>query len=311
MENVLVNVKKNVLEDPKRSEGKDLTETTEIRRRTQVQLVFRRLLKNPVSVICIAILILLFLVAIFGPMLSRYSYEEMDLPSKLQTPSLAHLCGTDEMGRDIFSRILYGTRNSLLIGFVSTAAAFVIGVPLGIIAGYRGRIADNSIMRAFDIIESIPGMLLAIAISAALGIGMENCIIALAIGRIGGFVRMARASSLNVVDMEYIQAAKAMNVRTGTILRRHVLPNAIAPLIVQATLSVSICVISSAGLSFIGLGVQAPEAEWGCMLAAGRTFMRNYPHVFFAPLIAIMILVLALNLLGDGLRDALDPTLKD
>lgn len=286
-------------------------ETDEIVKRTQFEMIMKRLLQDKASVVCLAIIFLLIIIAIFAPWIAPYSYEEISLLEKLQGPSLQHLCGTDKLGRDIFSRLVYGSRNSLIIGFLSTGIAFVIGVPIGIICAYAGNKTDTIIMRVVDIIQAIPGMLLAIAISASLGIGIKNCIISLSIGRIAGFLRMARAASLNVVDMEYIQAAKAMNIPRRKILLKHILPNAISPLIVQATMGVAGSVMASAGLSFIGLGVQAPEAEWGCMLTAGRDYLRSSPHVFIAPLVAIMLLVLSLNLLGDGLRDALDPKMKN
>lgn len=286
-------------------------ETEMIIKRTQLEMVLLRLCKDPVSVVCIIVLIILIILAFLAPAISPYSYEEMNLADRFQTPGLAHLCGTDQMGRDILSRLLYGARNSLIIGFSATIIAYIAGIPIGLFAAYEGKNVDNVIMRILDIFQAIPVMLLAIAISASLGIGMKNCIIALAVGRISGIARMTRAASLNVVDMEYIQAAKAMNIKKSKILLKHVLPNAMAPLIVQGTMSVAGCVMASAGLSFIGLGVQAPEAEWGCMLADATKYIRNYPHIFFMPLLAIIILVLALNLLGDGLRDALDPKLKD
>lgn len=281
-----------------------------IKRRTQLGLVMGRLVKDPVSVACMAVIVLIIAAAVFAPLLTPYDPEAVDLASKLQGSSLKHLCGTDELGRDILTRLLFGARNSLYIGVASTAIALVIGVPLGLLAGYTGKNTDAVIMRLMDIFQAIPSMLLAISISAALGNGIKNCIIALAVARITGFARMARAACLNVAEMEYIEAARAMNLKRSQILLKHVLPNSLSPLIIQATMSVAGSIMASAGLSFISLGVQPPAAEWGCMLSAGRNYLRSYPHMIIAPMAAILILVLSLNLLGDGLRDALDPKLK-
>lgn len=281
-----------------------------VKKQTQLGLMARRLAKDPVSMVCIIIIFAIVLIAVFAPFIAPYGYDEMDLLSILQGPSSRHLCGTDDLGRDILSRLIYGARNSLLIGAVSTAAACIIGIPLGLISGYAGKTTDTVIMRVCDVVQAIPDMLLAIAISASLGNGLENCIIAIAICRIPGFARMARAASLSVAGMEYVEAAKAMDLKKPTILFKHIFPNSLSPLIVQATMMVANSITQSASLSFIGLGVQPPEAEWGCMLAAGRQYIRSYPHMLIAPLLAILILVLSLNLFGDGLRDALDPKLK-
>lgn len=281
-----------------------------IKKQTNFGMVFRRLIKEPVSTICMVVILLIILMAVFAPVVAPYQYDEMDLTRVLQGPSASHICGTDELGRDVFSRLVYGARNSLLIGILTTSFACLIGVPLGLLSGYAGKKTDTIIMRIMDIFQAIPDTLLAISISAALGLGLRNCIIAISVGRIPGFARMARASSLSVAGMEYVEAARAMDVKQSRILFKHVLPNSLSPLIVQGTMMVANSITQSAGLSFIGLGVQPPEAEWGCMLAAGRNYIRSYPHMLIAPLIAILILVLSLNLLGDGLRDALDPKLK-
>lgn len=281
-----------------------------VKKRSQFGMVIQRLLHDPVSVICIVVLLLLVLTAVFAPVLAPYDYAEQNLMAIREKPSMAHLCGTDELGRDILSRLIYGARNSLVIGFLSTLGAMVVGVPLGLLAGYSGKLVDDIIMRIMDIMQAIPSTLLAISISAALGNGLKNCIIALAVARITGFARMARAASLNIANMEYMEAAKAMDLGKWEILFKHVLPNSLSPLIVQGTMFVASAIMVSASLSFIGLGVQPPEAEWGAMLSAGRSALRHAPHMVIAPLVAILILVLSLNLLGDGLRDALDPKLK-
>lgn len=281
-----------------------------VKKRSQFSLVMKRLLKDPLSVACIVVLVLIILIAVFAPQIAPYDYTKQDLSMLTQGPSAEHPLGTDELGRDILSRLIYGSRNSLIIGVASTLIALVIGVPLGLLAGYAGKTTDNIIMRIMDVMQAIPSTLLAISISAALGIGLWNCIAALGIARITGFARMARAASLNVADMEYIEAARAMDMGRWKILFKHVLPNSLSPLIVQGTMFVASAVMVSASLSFIGLGVQPPDAEWGAMLSSGRNYIRSAPHMVLVPLAAILILVLALNLLGDGLRDALDPKLK-
>lgn len=280
------------------------------KKRTQMGMIISRLLQDPVAVVTSIVIILIVIIAILAPVIAPYGYEQMDLVNTLSGPSKAHWLGTDDLGRDILSRLIWGARNSLLIGALTTVISCVVGIPLGLIAGYAGKTTDTIIMRICDIVQAIPDMLLAISISAALGIGLINCIIAISIARIPGFARMARAASLGVANMEYVEAARAMDLSKGAILRKHIFPNSLSPVIVQATMTVANSIVQSAGLSFIGLGVQPPQAEWGCMLASGRQFIRSYPHMLIAPLVAILILVLALNLLGDSLRDALDPKMK-
>lgn len=211
----------------------------------------------------------------------------------------------------MLSRLIYGGRNSLTLGLISVALAAALGVILGAVSGYYGGKVDMVIMRLLDVLQAVPAILLAIAISATLGPGYMNCILALTISQIPGFTRMTRASCLNVQGMEYVEAARSINARERRIIFKHVLPNAISPIIVQATMSVATAILTSASLSFIGLGVQPPQAEWGAMLSAGRSYIRSNPHVIIYPGITIMIVVLSLNLLGDGLRDALDPRLKN
>ncbi len=280
------------------------------KKRTQIGMIIHRLGQDPVAVVCSIVILLIVIIAILAPVIAPYGYDQMDLTNTLAGPGKEHWFGTDELGRDIMSRLIWGARNSLLIGALTTVISCVVGIPLGLIAGYAGKTTDTVIMRICDIVQAIPDMLLAISISAALGIGLINCIIAISIARIPGFARMARAASLGVANMEYVEAARAMDLSKGEILRKHIFPNSLSPVIVQATMTVANSIVQSAGLSFIGLGVQPPQAEWGCMLSAGRQFIRSFPHMLIAPLVAILILVLALNLLGDSLRDALDPKMK-
>ena len=224
---------------------------------------FRRLCRNKMAVIGMCISIFLVLVAVFAPLLMPYPYDQSDFAATFAKPSSAHLFGTDDLGRDILSRLIYGARYSLQIGIISVAGAMVGGILLGSIAGYFGGWVDDVTMRFLDIIQAVPGMVLSIAVSAVLGPGFGNCILALTIGMIPSFSRMMRASILNVRKMEYLEAATSINCNHLRIILRHVLPNALSPLIVQATMSVATAILIAASLSFIGLGVQPPEPEWG------------------------------------------------
>jgi len=271
----------------------------------------RRLRKNVAAVMGLIIILILAFAAIFAPLLTPFDYAKTDLKNTFDKPSLVHPFGTDDLGRDILTRILYGGRYSLRIGIISIFFAVIGGLVVGSIAGYFGGKSDMIIMRALDVIQAVPGLILSIAVAAVLGPGFTNVIIALAIGMIPGFARMIRASILNVRKMEYIEAAQAINAGNFRIITRHVLPNAIQPLIVTATMGLASAILIAASLSFIGLGVQPPTPEWGAMLSAGRGYIRNYPHLVIFPGVTIMIAVLSLNMLGDGLRDALDPRLKD
>ena len=271
----------------------------------------QRLKKNKFAVAGLVIIIFLGLVAILSPWISPYEYDQTDLKNKFAEPSAQHIFGTDELGRDILSRIMYGGRYSLRIGIISISTSLVAGMAIGAVAGYYGGRSDMFIMRFLDIFQSIPGLIFAIAVSATLGPGFTNCIIALAIGMVPGFARMTRASILNIRKMEYLEAATSINASSFRIIYRHVLPNAVAPMIVQATMGIAGAILIAASLSFIGLGVQPPTPEWGAMLSAGRNYIRNHPHLVIFPGVTIMIAVLSLNMLGDGLRDALDPKLKD
>ena len=274
-------------------------------------MTWKRLAKNKLAVAGLIVLIITALLAVFAPIAAPYGYEEQDLFNTLAGPSREHWLGTDNLGRDMLSRLIYGGRNSLTLGLISVALAAALGVILGAVSGYYGGKVDMGIMRLLDVLQAVPAILLAIAISATLGPGYMNCILALTISQIPGFTRMTRASCLNVQGMEYVEAARSINARERRIIFKHVLPNAISPIIVQATMSVATAILTSASLSFIGLGVQPPQAEWGAMLSAGRSYIRSNPHVIIYPGITIMIVVLSLNLLGDGLRDALDPRLKN
>lgn len=273
--------------------------------------VMRQLAKNKAAVIGLIIFVIEVIVAILAPVIAPYDYTAMDMMNCFATPSLAHPFGCDDMGRDIFSRVLIGARYSISSGVLATGLALVIGMAIGAVAGFFGGWVDNIVMRLLDIIQAIPGMVMMIVISAVLGPGFVNTIIAMAFGSIPGMARMLRAQMLKVRENEYIEAATSINCSRMRIVMSHLLPNCMSPMIVQATMGVAQTITLCAGLSFIGLGVQPPTPEWGAMLAAARQFIRQAPHLVIFPGVAIAITVLALNLMGDGLRDALDPKLKN
>ena len=281
------------------------------KKESMARITLRRLLKNKMAMAGLVIIILMLLIAIFGEYLAPYDITAPDLLNTFSPPSKEHIFGTDDLGRDIFSRLIVGSRYSLRIGLISVAFSAIIGIALGAICGYFGGQVDNVIMRFMDVFQAIPSLVLAIAICAVLGPGINNCILAIAISNMPGYVRMARASVLNIRKMEYLEAATAINCSTTRIIVKHILPNALAPLIVQMTMNVATSILAAAQMSFIGLGVQPPNPEWGAMLSAGRNYIRNYPHLVIFPGVTIMITILSLNMLGDGLRDALDPKLKD
>ncbi|MBD5085700.1 MAG: ABC transporter permease [Clostridiales bacterium] len=273
-------------------------------------LVLKRLMKNPNAVIGLIILVIIVLMAIFANAIAPYGYAEINVPDRLQTPSLKHFFGTDEMGRDLFSRIVYGARDTLKLSLGTVVFGTGMGIVLGSIAGYFGGWVDNLIMRILDVISAIPGILMAICISAVLGGGLIPTIFALGAGGIPGSARILRAQMISVREQEFVEAATSINASKLRIIAKHVFPNSMSPLIVSASMSLANAIIAASSLSFIGLGVQPPNPEWGALLAAGRSQIRDYPHLVMLPGVVIMLTVLAFNLLGDGLRDALDPKLK-
>ena len=234
-----------------------------------------------------------------------------DPVNRLQGPSGSHILGMDELGRDILMRILWGARYSLFMSLLSIGFALVLGGMLGAIAGYFGGVIDNAIMRIMDILLSMPSMLLALTVVAALGTSTFNVVVAVGISFIPTFARVLRSSVLQVKENEYIEAAKAIGANDFRIITKYVIPNSLAPIIVQGTLGVANAILTIASLSFVGLGVQPPTPEWGAMLSSARTYMREAWHITVFPGIAVMLAILSLNLMGDGLRDALDPKLKN
>ena len=277
---------------------------------SQTREIISRFMKNKVAVAGFFIILLLVFCALFPSLIAPYSYETMSTGPSFANPSAEHLFGTDEFGRDIFSRVIYGTRTSLAIGLLSVLIACVLGTILGCISGYYGNLTDNLIMRAVDILLAIPNLMLAISIVAALGRSQTNLILALGIGATGGFARVVRGQILTVKEQEYIEVARAIGASDFRIIFCHILPNCLAPIIVQISISVGSSILVAAGMSFIGLGIAPPNPEWGAMLSAGRSFFRDHWFVETFPGLAIMLAVFAFNLFGDGLRDALDPRLK-
>jgi len=285
---------------------------TQYKKKNQLADVWRRLKKNKTAVLGLTIFLLMATIAIVSPLIYDYKTDviKLNYQEKLMAPSAKHIFGTDEMGRDMLARVIWGGRMSLSLGFITVAFALSIGGTLGAIAGYFGGALDNVIMRIMDIFLAIPNILFAICIVAALGPSTINLVIAMAVSSCPTYARVVRGPVLTVREVEYIEAARAIGANSGTIIISHVIPNCMAPIIVQTTLNVASTILSIAGLSFLGLGIQPPTPEWGSMLSSARNYIRDYSYMAFFPGIAIMITILSLNLFGDGLRDALDPRLK-
>ena len=281
-----------------------------IKKKSGLSEIWRRLKKNRAAVVSLFFILFVVLVAIFADFLAPYPYDEQDYTKIFAPPSSENLLGTDRLGRDMLSRIIYGARQSLQLGVFATATAATLGILIGSIAGYYGGWTDNIIMRLLDIYQSIPMFLLTVTLAAIMGPSLRNAILAIGISMIPGPARLMRASILMVREQEYIEAAKAIKARNVRIIRKHIIPNAIAPLIVSITMSVGMNILAGAGLSFIGLGAQPPIPEWGALVSDARNVMRDHGSLAMYPGICIMITVLSFNLLGDGLRDALDPRLK-
>ena len=279
---------------------------------SQFMDTFKRLCRNKTAVIGLVIVIALALIAILSPVVYDYDSQiiKTNYGAALQGPSAEHWFGTDEMGRDIFNRVMYGSTTSLSIGLVTVIVALSGGLLLGATAGYYGGKVDMIIMRIMDIFLAVPGTLLAICIVASLGNSIMNLVIAQAVSSIPSFSRVVRGAVITARDAEYVEAARAIGAKDARIIFKDVLPNSLAPIIVQTTLQVASVILSIAGLSFIGLGIPAPRPEWGAMLSASRAYIRDYSYMCLFPGLAIMTTILSLNLLGDGLRDALDPRLR-
>jgi peptide/nickel transport system permease protein len=283
-----------------------------IKVRSPTQEALRQLGRDKMAVLGALFLITVVSISLLAPFLSPQDPLETNLSQRLLPPgSPQHPLGTDDLGRDMLSRLIWGGRISLLVGFAAVLWAMLFGVAVGLVAGFYGGWLDSLAMRAIDILMAFPAILLAIAIVASLGPGLFNTMIAVAIVGIPYYARIARGSILSLREQEFVQAARVVGASNWRIVARHILPNSLAPLIVAATLDVGWMIMAAAGMSFLGLGAQPPMAEWGVMLSEGRKFIRHAPHASILPGLAIFLVVLALNLLGDGLRDALDPRLRD
>lgn len=273
--------------------------------------IWRQLRKNKLAVAGLVILVALLLTAVFADVIAPYDYSQQDASASFAPASAEHLLGCDRFGRDTLSRLIYGARTSLAVAGATVTIAALIGIIFGAVAGYFGGWVDNLLMRFFDIYQSIPQLLMAIVLTAILGQGLVNCVIAIVLTSMPMYARLMRSSILSVRESEYVEAAKTINGSNFRIILKHIIPNAIAPMIVFVSLQLGQAILFCSTLSFIGLGAQSPTAEWGCMVSEGRNFLRDHGELVLYPGLCIMLAVLSLNLLGDGLRDALDPRLKN
>ena len=286
--------------------------TPKIKKKGQGREIWRRFKRNKVAMFGMCLFIFILLVVIFADLIIPYEKAlEQVVPDRLMEPSAEHWLGTDNFGRDIFARIVHGSRNSLLVGLGAVAVGITIGGLLGSIAGFYGGRIDSIIMRILDTVMCIPLMLLVLSIVAALGASLINVLIALMIANVPQYTRIVRSAILPVVGQDYIEAARSCGTPNRWIIFKHVIPNAIGPIIVQATMAVGTMIINAAGISFLGMGIQPPTPEWGAMLNEAKNFMLTEPYTVIFPGLAIGLTALSLNLMGDGLRDALDPKLKD
>ncbi len=283
------------------------------KKRSQIKSILFRFKKNKLAMFGVIMFIIMIAIAICADFIVDYELDavKQNMKERLQTPNSLHMFGTDEYGRDIFARIIFGARISLFVGIVTISLSLSMGAIIGATAGYYGGKIDNILMRFMDVFLAIPSILLAISIVAALGTGVFNLLLAMSISQVPRFARIVRSSILTIKGQDFIEAAKACGTKDSRIIIKHIIPNAIGPIIVQATLTMASTILTISSLSFVGLGIQSPTPEWGSMLSDGKTQMRYYPHLVIIPGIAIMMAVMSLNLIGDGLRDALDPRLKN
>lgn len=291
--------------------GLRLEDDIQLKKETNFKQMLKRLAKNKLAVTGGIVFLILCLISLCAPLIAPYDYSAIDPANTYLRPCAEHLFGTDQYGRDIFSRVIYGGRWSLTLGLASTLVSTFLGVIVGSIAGYFGGKVDMIIMRFIDIVQCIPGILLTICISVVLGSGVVNTVIAMSFGSIWGTARMLRGQILMVRESEYVEAARATNVSSFRTIVKYVLPNSIQQTIIGACMSIGGMITQISGLSFLGLGVQPPLPEWGAMLSDGRNFLRYYPNMLLAPCIMIALTILSISLFGDGLRDAMDPRMKD
>ena len=287
-------------------------EVGDFKKTSQWKTTFRSLCRNRGAVIGMVILFIILMMALFADLLFDYEtmVEANNIPERLLAPCWAHPFGTDQFGRDMLARVVHGSRISLAVSASSVTFSLVVGGILGAISGYFGGWVDNIIMRVMDVVMAIPMTMFAIVIVAALGTSTANLILALGIASVPLFARVVRSAVLTVRDTEYIEAARAVGAKNSTIIFKHIIPNCVAPIIVQVTLRMASAIYNTSALSFLGMGVSVPSPEWGALLANGRNFISEYGYLCVIPGLAIMVTILSLNMLGDGLRDALDPRLK-
>ena len=288
-------------------------ENSMIKKRSQLSLIWHRLRRNRLAMLGLALMSTILLLAMFADVIADYDtmVVGMNMLERLQTPSAKHWFGTDGYGRDVFARIIHGSRLSLSLSIISMLIAVAVGSMIGAISGYFGGRVDDVLMRLMDMLLAIPPMLMSISIVAALGRSMANLMLALALAYMPVFARVIRSSILSVKDQEFVEAARACGTSDARIILRHIIPTAVGPIIVQATLAMGSSILTISSLSFMGMGIQPPRPEWGTMLYEGRDLIRTSPYLVIFPGAAIAVSVLSLNLLGDGLRDALDPRLKN
>jgi len=285
------------------------------KKRSQMHDVWRRFRKSPIAMTGLCIVLFMIMVAIFADVISpgdgrNPAYDIHNLGNRFQAPYADHIMGTDDFGRDIFARVVHGSRISLLVGFIVVTLSMTVGVIIGAIAGFFGKVTENILMRFIDILLSIPPILLAISIAATMRPGLISIVIAVGLGAVPLYARVMRASVLTVKEQEFIEASYSIGASKFRIIRKHILPNCIAPIIVQATMGLGYAILWAAALSFLGIGIQPPTPEWGAMLSEGRMYIRDHWHMVLFPGLAIAIMIFALNMMGDGLRDAFDPRLK-
>ena len=290
-----------------------MKKNAKMKKRSQLSLIWHRLRRNKLAMLGLVLMSTILLLAVFADMIADYNkvVVGMNMLERLQPPSAKHWFGTDGYGRDVFARIIHGGRLSLSLSIISMSIAVAVGSLIGAIAGYYGGKIDDYLMRLMDMLLAIPPMLMSISIVAALGRSMVNLMLALALAYMPVFARVIRSSILSVKGQEFVEAAKACGTSDARIIMRHIVPNAVGPIIVQATLAMGSAILTISSLSFMGMGIQPPQPEWGTMLYEGRDLIRTSPYLVIFPGIAIAVSVLSLNLLGDGLRDALDPRLKN
>ncbi|MEG0768240.1 MAG: ABC transporter permease [Clostridia bacterium] len=283
------------------------------KKQSQLKQIWKQFRKNKAAMVGLVIISLLLLIAIFADIIVDYDTVVIAQNSseRMQAPSGAHWFGTDNYGRDIFARVIHGARMSLTIGIVTTIISVFFGGVLGALAGFYGGKVDNIISRVMDALICIPATLMALCIIAALGTGLVNIMIAITVSQIPGFTRLIRSVIMTLRDQDYIEAARSCGTSDFRIITKHIIPNALGPIIVQGTMAMADMILTAAGLGFLGMGIAPPAPEWGTMLSEGREFIRTAPYIITFPGVAIVLTALSFNMLGDGLRDALDPRLKD